>query len=70
MQHIYLFVSKWRGSINVSSMRYFQTIQDLEAHVRTITPDRLWLHHAYRVYHNGTEAKSLTPKECSAIGLR
>jgi hypothetical protein len=67
---IYLLCQKWRGSIIVSSMRYFETIQDLEVHVRAIEPDKLWLHHAYRVYPDGTEAKSLTQKECSAIGLR
>jgi hypothetical protein len=70
---IYLFLSKWRGAIHASSMRYFQTLQDLEAHVRTQTPEywsgaEPW--HAYRVYCDGAEVKILSTKECRAIGLR
>jgi len=70
---IYLFLEKWRGAIHASSMRYFQTLQDLEAHVRTQTPEywsgaEPW--HAYRVYSDGTEVKILSLKESRAIGLR
>jgi hypothetical protein len=70
---IYLFLEKWRGAIHASSMRYFQTLQDLEAHVRTQTPEywsgaEPW--HAYRVYPDGTEVKILSLKESRAIGLR
>lgn len=72
---IYLFCAKWRGSINIASMRYFGTFEELENHIRTQTPEQweasaagTW--HAYRVYSNGTEAKALSLKECRAIGLR
>jgi len=70
---IYLFLEKWRGAIHASSMRYFQTLQDLEAHVRMQTPEywsgaEPW--HAYRVYPDGTEVKILSLKESRAIGLR
>jgi len=72
---IYLFAAKWRGAINIASMRYFDTIEGLEAHVRTQTP-QYWeasatgTWHAYRVSNDGTEAKALSLKECRAIGLR
>jgi hypothetical protein len=70
---VYLFCEKWRGSIHTSSFRYFGSLADLEAHVRTQTPEHWsggesW--HAYRVYSDGTESKALTLKECRAIGLR
>lgn len=72
---IYLFCAKWRGAINIASMRYFGTLAELETHVRTQTPQHweasaMGTWHAYRVSNDGTEAKALTLKECRAIGLR
>jgi hypothetical protein len=73
MMPVYLLCEKWRGSIHTSSFRYFNTLAELEAHVRMQTPEHWsggepW--HAYRVYNDGTESKALTLKECRAIGLR
>jgi len=49
---IYLFCVKWKA-IHIASMRYFNTVAELEAHVRTQTPEHWsggepW--HAYRVW--------------------
>lgn len=70
---IYLLCEKWRGSIHTSSFRCFKTIEDLEAHIRTQSPEHWsgpepW--HVYQVHEDGTEAAALTLKECRAIGLR
>jgi len=72
---IYLFCVKWKA-IHIASMRYFNTLEELEAHIRYNGTPQQWSDHAagewhaYRVYSNGTEAKSLSLKECRAIGLR
>ena len=71
---VYLFCVKWKA-IHIASMRHFNTLAELETHVRTQTPQQWSDHaegewHAYRVYSDGTEAKALSLKECRAIGLR
>lgn len=70
---IYLLAQKWRGSINIVSMRWFANEDELGAHLREHPPEHWdsepkW--HAYRVSNDGKEAQSLTLKECRAIGLR
>ena len=52
---IYLLCEKWRGSIHTSSFRYFKTIEDLEAHIRTQAPEHWsgpepW--HVYQVHED------------------
>ena len=70
---VYLLAQKWRGAINIASMRVFTGTGDLEAHLREHPPEHWnaepkW--HVYRVFNDGREAEALTLKESRAIGLR
>jgi len=66
---IFLLVEKWRGAINIASMRYFPDKEALKAHVSQSNPESWQWHHAYRVYPD-REAKHLLLNELREIGLR
>ena len=68
---IYLYGTKWRGSIHVRSMRYFTTYEVLDQYLietNQKTPCRMTF--IWRVYSDGTEAQLLAPKELKALGIR
>jgi len=72
-EYIYLLAKKWRGAINIASMKYFDSLFDLEAYVKNNPDEYGWtFHHAYRIPHltDNAEAKPLSLKEKRAIGLR
>lgn len=70
---VYLLARKWRSAINIASMRYFESYEDLEAHVKQ-HPVSHWSGgepwHAYRVYKDGRDAEPLTLKENRKLGIR
>lgn len=70
---IYLLARKWRGAINIASMRYFSTYDSLHHHIQEHPPEH-WSggepFHVYEVYNDGREAKPFTHKQNQALGLR
>ena len=67
---IYLLAKKWRGAINITSMRYFADYDALKAHIGQNRPSSWDWHHVYRIYDDGRDAKALTLNENRALGLR
>lgn len=72
-EYIYLLVKKWRGAINIASMKHFDSLLELEAYIKNHPDEYSWnFHHAYRIPHltDNAEAKALSTKEKIAVGLR
>jgi len=73
-----LLVVKWRGSINVASMRTFESLDALKAYVESGACRKhpganglgLNYFYAYHVFGDGTEARLLKKAEMQAVGLR
>ncbi len=72
-EYIYLLAKKWRGAIDIASMKHFNSLFELEAYIRSNTNQYNWsFHHAYRIPHltDNAETKALSLTEKRAIGLR
>jgi hypothetical protein len=70
---VYLLARKWRGVINIASMRIFENYDRLYHHIQEHPPEH-WSgpepYHIYEVYDDGKEARPFTLKQNRAIGLR
>ena len=72
-EYIYLLAVKCRGAINIASMKYFDSLLELEGYIGRNTDEYNWsFHHAYRIPHltDNKEAKAFSAKEKIAVGLR
>jgi len=73
---IYLLARKWRGVINIASMRYFDTYDALYRHIQQHPPE-YWdgpePYHVYEihpVFNDDQDARPFTLKQNRALGLR
>jgi hypothetical protein len=73
---IYLLAKKWRGVINIASMRYFETYDSLYHHIQQHPPE-YWSgpepYHVYEihpVFNDDADAQPFTTKRNRALGLR
>jgi hypothetical protein len=69
---VYLLARKWRGVINISSMRTFSSRPELETFIKK--SDEVWYgpepYHVYVVHNDERDAVPMTLKEMRLLGLR
>ncbi len=64
---IYLLVKKVRGSITISSMIYFNSIESLIEHMRNISYKKIY--YAYRLLPGKEGGELISNKELKELGL-